>query len=281
MKLAATNASSPQSGKFKAKVTTRNTTPSPTNAHVAWKALSILPRGDGSSPGSRSGGMSRIGRTMTLTSRQTTGAERHTNPNSWRDTELGSLYCKNVHRLGISVKLRSRLSIANEPPRNSAIPTQPSRSRQPTTLSATCFPGSRPVAGSQCFRLFRSRVFVGRGHSGNGYQCDGSRLERAARTNGSDMHQEVLQRLGASVDRNAMTAGVIVDVSSRKILLHAGGAHGGHHVAIVETEGADHVCRRVARAAQYGDFLALAAEPGGQSGQFAPQRRRVARQQPQ
>ena len=29
------------------------------------------------------------------------------------------------------------------------------------------------------------------------------------------------------------------------------------------------------------DFLALAAEPGGQSGQFAPQRRRVARQQPQ
>src|SRR5271166_6729586 len=27
------------------------------------------------------------------------------------------------------------------------------------------------------------------------------------------------------------------------------------------------------------DFLALAAEPGGQSGQFAPQRRRVARQQ--
>ncbi len=29
------------------------------------------------------------------------------------------------------------------------------------------------------------------------------------------------------------------------------------------------------------DFLALATEPGGQSGQFAPQRRRVARQQPQ
>jgi hypothetical protein len=32
---------------------------------------------------------------------------------------------------------------------------------------------------------------------------------------------------------------------------------------------------------EIGDFLALAAEPGGQSGQFAPQRRRVARQQPQ
>ena len=35
------------------------------------------------------------------------------------------------------------------------------------------------------------------------------------------------------------------------------------------------------RGSPWGDFLVLAAEPGGQSGQFAPQRRRVARQQPQ
>ncbi|MGA7498704.1 MAG: MBL fold metallo-hydrolase [Isosphaeraceae bacterium] len=45
------------------------------------------------------------------------------------------------------------------------------------------------------------------------------------------------------------------------------------------------MARRLVEAARRepvdGDFLALAAEPGGQSGQFAPQRRRVARQQPQ
>ncbi len=38
---------------------------------------------------------------------------------------------------------------------------------------------------------------------------------------------------------------------------------------------------RHVRSRKVRDFLALAAEPGGQSGQFAPQRRRVARQQPQ
>ncbi len=90
MKLAATNASSPQSGKFRAKVTTRNTTPSPTNAHVAWRALSILLQGESSSPGSRSGGKSRIGRTISLTSRQTTRTERFTSPNSWRGNGIGT-----------------------------------------------------------------------------------------------------------------------------------------------------------------------------------------------